>query len=88
MSMTNHELTVLQETHDTVIKLNVTVEQCLSQVGDLNVFVNGNGKTGAKSRLNALEEQAKESKRQRRVVWVTTLGVLALVGEGIVNWIR
>lgn len=92
MSMTVTQAKVLQETHDTVVALKATVEErchtCLNQLDDLTEFVNGNGKTGAKSRLSALEKQAKDFKSQRRAVWAMTFGVLALVGEGIINWIR
>lgn len=85
MSMDESQAKMLQETHDTVVALAATLEercpQCQEDVDRLSVFVNGNGHKGVKVRLHALERQAK-------IVWVTAGGVLTLLGDTFVAWLR
>ena len=84
--MTDEQSRVLRETHDAIVELKATMEErcqaCLGDVDQLTMFVDGsNGDKGAKSRLAILEGQAK-------VVWGTAVGVVALVGEALVEWVR
>jgi hypothetical protein len=84
--MTPEQATVMQETHDAVIKITAKLEERCPvhqrNVLEMMAFVNGsNGNKGAKERLGLIE-------RHNKVFWATACGVFGLAGEYFIRIFR
>jgi len=92
MSITASEKQLLQDTHDTVTKIDAMLAErcpaCVADVKKLTRFVEGNGDRGAKLRLDRLERELKMTRRAK-VVWTTTGGtagcVLTMLGKFVLG---